>query len=157
MKIKIDQNISKELLLYVVENILNGTPPDYIATELDDEKYFPIMIEDNDIFYHGTSTLLYEIIKEFGLCTPRISGIESTHGGDKTFQDFIHITNDKNLAKDYAKDRASIDNSLPIIITIKGRDIIKAGCNAFVDPLYFTCPATSILLKDCTCIKIDMN
>jgi hypothetical protein len=155
MKVKIDPSIDKELLLYVVEKMLNGAPPELIDTELGEEKYFPITIEDDDIFYHGTSILLADVIKEVGLCTPKISGIESTHGGDESFQDHIYITNDKNLAKIWAKGAAFADKSPPIIFTIKGRDIIEAGCNAFVDPLYFTYPATSILLKDCACIKID--
>ena len=154
MKVKIDPNIDKELLLYIAENILNGVSPEFIATELDDEVYFPITIEDDDIFYHGTSTLLSEIIKEVGLCTPRISGMETTHGGDNIFQDYIYITSNKNLAKIWAKSAAHADNSHPVIFTIKGRDIIEAGCNAFVDPLYFTGPVTSILLIDCTCIKV---
>lgn len=136
--------------------MLDGTPPDLIATELGEEKYFPIIIEDEDIFYHGTSSFLYEVIKEVGLCTSKISGISSTHGSDEIFLDYIYITNDKNLAKRWARDRANIDNSSPIIFTIKGKDIIEVGCNAFVDPLYFTCPATSILIKDCTCIKVDI-
>jgi len=155
MKVKIDQNIPKELLLYIAENILNGTRPGLIATEIGEEVYFPITIEYNDIFYHGTSALLGEVIKEFGfLCTPMISGIPMTHGISEIFLDFIYVTNDINLAKSWAKDRAIIDNSTPAMFTIKGRDIIEAGCGAFVDPLYFTCPASSILLKNCNCIKV---
>ena len=76
MKVKIDPNIEKELLLYIAENILNGTPPELIATELDEEIYFPVTIEGDDVFYRGTSELLGEVIKKLGLlCIPRISGI----------------------------------------------------------------------------------
>lgn len=155
MKVKIDPSIDKELLLYVAENMLNGTSPDLIDTIPGEEKYFPIIIEDDDIFYHGTSALLAHVIREVGLCTPKISGIASTHGNGRIFLEYIYITNDKNLAETWAKNAAFADKSPPVIFTIKGRDIIEAGCNTFVDPLYFTCPAASILLKDCTCIKVD--
>ena len=139
MKVKIDPNIEKELLMYVTENILNKTPPELIATELDEEIYFPVTIEDDDVFYHGTSELLGEVIKKLGLlCIPRISGIPSTHGSDEIFQDFIYVTNDKIQADLWAKNRAYKDNSPPVIFQIKGKDINDADCRAFVDPLYFT-------------------
>ncbi len=107
------------------------------------------------MFYHGTSALR-SIIKETGLCVPRISGMEATHGGiGDIYSDFIYITNNKDQAKMWAKRPSSVDRSKPIIITIKGKDIIEAGCKTFVDPFYFTYPTTAILLKGCNCIKID--
>ncbi len=154
MKVNIDPNIDKDLLLYVTENVLNKTPPDLFATEIGDEIYFPIIIEDNDIFYHGTSELMSHIIKEFGLCAPKITGLESTHGVSEIFENHIYVTVDKNQADMWAYERSHLDNSPPIILEINGKDINDAGCKAFIDPLYFTSPITSILLKDCNCIKV---
>ncbi len=153
MMVNIDPNTPKEFLIYIIENILNGEPQGDIYTEIGEENFFPITIEDDDIFYHGTSALLGSIIKETGLCVPRISGMEATHGG--IYSEYIYITNNKDQAKMWAKGPSSVDKSTPIIITIKGKDIIEAGCKAFVDTFYFTYPTTAILLKGCNCIKID--
>ena len=156
MYVNIDPNTPKDFLIYITENILNGEPQGDIYTESGDENFFPITIEDDDIFYHGTSAFLGSIIKETGLCVPRISGMEPTHGGrGDIYSDYIYITNNKDQAKTWAKGPSSVDRSAPIVITIKGKDIIEAGCKAFVDTFYLTYPTTAILLKGCNCIKID--
>lgn len=156
MIVDINSNINKELLIYLLKNLINGTPPELISTDIEEEIFFPITIDDNDILYHGTSKISGEIIRESGfLCTPRITEMESTHGGDESFQDTIYVTNNIDIAKAWAEDRAKVDKSSPVIIKIKGKNINDAGCKAFVDALYFTVPVSSIVLKGCYCIKID--
>ena len=154
MKVNIDPDVNKDLLIYILENLLDGTPPHLIDVQIEEESLFPVTIEDNDTFYHGTSEILGKVIEQTGLCTPRISGVESTHGAEIS-RDSIFITTNIDLAKEWSRNAAWADKSPPIILRIKGKDINESGCKAFVDALDFTAPATSIVLKECDCIKAE--
>ena len=123
-------------------------------TEVDDEEFFPIIIDDDDILYHGTSSLLGGLIEELGeICVPSSTGIETTHGADSVFSDRIYLTTNKEEATKWAQDRAKVDKSDPVIFKITGKDINNRRCKAFIDALSFTHPISSIVLKDCSCIK----
>ena len=51
MIIDISPNINKKLLIYLLKNLINGTPPELISTDIEEEIFFPITIGDNDILY----------------------------------------------------------------------------------------------------------
>lgn len=151
MRVDIDPNIEKDLLRHILENLINNED---VLTEIEDEDFFPIIIDDNDIFYHGTSSLLGELIEELGdICVPSTTGIETTHGADSVFSDRIYLTTSKERAEKWAQDRAKVDKSHPVIFKIIGKDINNRECKAFIDALSFTYPISSIVLKECPCIK----
>lgn len=158
MRIDINPNIDKNLLLELLDDALNGKPPSLrgILNEYE-ARLFPITIEDDDIFYHGTSQLLGDIIMEYGLYSLRATRVEQSYGTDYLYPDFIFVTKDINMAESFAKNRAKIDESTPIIFTIKGKDINNAKCKAFIDPLIIDTPVSSIVLTNCVSNRVKIR
>lgn len=64
MYVNIDPKIDKGYLLSITEELLNETQ--IVLEGSNEEDLFPIIIDNDDIFYHGTSEFIGKIIDEIG-------------------------------------------------------------------------------------------
>jgi hypothetical protein len=124
-----------------------------------DEDFFHVEIEENDIFYHGTSQKIGEYIDKYGeICSAKFTGTvpiwETELGYNKFYyNDRIFMTKDYTMALMYAKGAARRGESIPVIYGIRGKDILDLGCEVVVDVVLDKIPFQSIVLK-CECVPI---
>ena len=84
MIIDINSNINKELLIYVLKNLINGTPPELISTDIEEEIFFPITIGDNDILYGAAYA--YILVKDGNIIKQNSEFIGNTTNNTAEYQ-----------------------------------------------------------------------
>jgi hypothetical protein len=124
----------------------------YIKLYPEDEDLFNIKIEEKDLFYHGTSRKIGDIIDYHYhgyLCSSKFLEIHTTwdnqSGNTNYYNDKIFLTQSYRDAVKWANLRSEHDKSSPVMYMVRGEDIFADF--AVVSILKQTFPISAIALK----------